>query len=461
MNKPISSQQEKGALVVALELMSQLNQETRHLPAAVTFCNELAFHFKCSRVALAYLRDDLVETVAISHATKFDRRLQTVRDLEMTMQEAADQDCDVYWPCAPEVPMISREHERYARRCAAQSICTLPLRADDQVRGVVTLVREDRVFFPAEIDALRLIVDLAARRLLDLDRYGNQWWRPFAEQGRDWLSRIVGPRHTWIKATAFIGAILAILLFLIPFPYRVSGDATLKTDAVVNLPAPFDGFIQSIDVIPGDDVQANQLLAQLDPTELKLKEEQARATMQHYQSQAQMADGENDVTQMHVYQAQADEANSELHETQYDLDHAQICSPFAGIVVDGDLKDKVGSPVKQGDILMKVTRLEDIYVEADIAEEDIQDVHEGVSGQVRLASRPADIFPMKVIRVEPAAFAMSKGNVFRIRCQFQCPPASWWRPGMTGLVKVDSGHANLWFIFTHRAVDFLRLKLWF
>jgi len=31
---------------------------------------------------------------------------------------------------------------------------------------------------------------------------------------------------------------------------------------------------------------------------------------------------------------------------------------------------------------------------------------------------------------------------------------------MTGVIKIRSGYTNLWFILTHRLVDFLRLKLW-
>jgi biotin carboxyl carrier protein len=461
MHKPATALQEKGTLVVALELLAQLNLETRHAPAAMTFCNELAFHFKCGQVTLGYLRDDLVETVAVSNATKFDRKLEAVRNLETAMQEAADQDSDVYWPAPVELPVITREHERYTRRGAVQAICSLPLRVDDQVRGVVTLVRDDRPFAAAEIDALRVITDLAARRLLDLDRHGNQWWRPYADQGRELLGKFLGPRHTWVKATVVGCALGAIVLFLIPFPYRVTGQSTLKTEQLINLPAPFDGYIKEIHVIPGDQVTQGEALAELDPTELKLKENESLASVEHFQSEAQMEEGQEDVSQMHVYQAQAAEAQSELAENRLNLSHATLTSPFDGIVADGDLRDKIGSPVKQGDVLMKVTRLEDLFIEAEVSEEDIQDIHEGAQGEARLASRPADVFPVKLTRIEPAAFATATGNVFRVRCTFECAPAPWWRPGMTGVVRISAGHRDLWFILTHRAIDFLRLKFWF
>jgi len=37
----------------------------------------------------------------------------------------------------------------------------------------------------------------------------------------------------------------------------------------------------------------------------------------------------------------------------------------------------------------------------------------------------------------------------------------WWRPGMTGLCKLSTEKRTLFWILTHRTVDFLRMKLWF
>jgi hypothetical protein len=35
-----------------------------------------------------------------------------------------------------------------------------------------------------------------------------------------------------------------------------------------------------------------------------------------------------------------------------------------------------------------------------------------------------------------------------------------WRPGMAGEARVDVKHRPLIWIWTHRLIDFLRLKLW-
>jgi hypothetical protein len=37
---------------------------------------------------------------------------------------------------------------------------------------------------------------------------------------------------------------------------------------------------------------------------------------------------------------------------------------------------------------------------------------------------------------------------------------NWWRPGMTGLCKLEAHKHSLFWILTHRTVDFLRMKFW-
>jgi len=465
---PVSGtpQSNKAVLVIALEILSQLNEETEHLPAAMLFCNELSFHFKASRVALGYERDGQIEVVALNQTARFEKRSAEIKDLLVVMDEAYVQDADILWPMTEMMPVLSREHERYALHHGVHTLITLPLRLAHEARGAVTLIREAPDFTEQEVNALRAIVDLSARRLLDLDRYGNQWWKPHAMQVRELCAAWLGPRHTWWKVSALVGTLVLVLLFIIPFPFRVTGDATLKTDALINIPAPFDGYLKEVEVRPGDEVKADQLVAALDSTDLLLRKAQAEADVQHYRSQQAMADGgsaaegDNATAQMQVYQSQANEANAQLEQIRYDLDHADLKSPFNGVVVEGDLHDKLQSPVKQGDVLLKISRMEDIYVQIDVADEDIQSLKVGQQGEIRLKSRPADVFPIEVTTIQPAAFAQSKGNIFRLEGRLLCPPQNWWRPGMAGVAKIRTGTASLWYILTHKFFDYLLLKFW-
>ena len=68
-------------------------------------------------------------------------------------------------------------------------------------------------------------------------------------------------------------------------------------------------------------------------------------------------------------------------------------------------------------------------------------------------------FPFKVTRIVPLAEPKDGHNVFEVRAELD-NHAAWMRPGMEGKAKIDAGRARLIWILTHKAMDFLRLKLW-
>ncbi len=446
--------------MVALDLQLQLNEQTRQQPAAMLFCNELAFHFKSARASLAWVRGEELHLLATSHSNKFEERFQAARDLISAMQESADQDAEIAWPEEKDSPFIARYHEAYARKHGARHLLSLPVRLENEVHGVLALERQDRAFSAEELDALRLICDLSARRLGDLERTGRSWWKPGEVRARRWLSRFLGPERTLLKFGAVAGALFALFIFLIPLPYRVGGDFTLKTRTLLNLPAPFDGYLKHVDVLAGDPVAKSQPLFGLDAEELHLQEAETLANRQRSDSEAQLAQGDSRVSDMHIKFAQASQADAKLGQIRLNLARAEVRAPFDGVVVEGDLRDKLGAPVKKGDILMRVCRFEDLYIEAELQERDVQDIREGAAGWVRFAGRPGESYRIIVERVEPAAVAKPKGNVFLVRCRLADPPASWFRPGMSGTIRMKAGWRSAWFQATHRLVDFIRLKLW-
>jgi hypothetical protein len=95
-----------------------------------------------------------------------------------------------------------------------------------------------------------------------------------------------------------------------------------------------------------------------------------------------------------------------------------------------------------------------------VPESEVHHVKAGQTGEISLASRPQDAFEYKVVRVEPAAVAKEKGSVFLVRAELEGAAPAGWRPGMTGVSKTRAGWKTFLWIFTHRTMDFLRLKLW-
>ena len=70
-------------------------------------------------------------------------------------------------------------------------------------------------------------------------------------------------------------------------------------------------------------------------------------------------------------------------------------------------------------------------------------------------------YPIAIERLEPVARVKPEGNVFVLRARITNPGGEiWWRPGMSGIAKVDAGRKRILWLLTHRLVDFIRLKFW-
>jgi hypothetical protein len=90
----------------------------------------------------------------------------------------------------------------------------------------------------------------------------------------------------------------------------------------------------------------------------------------------------------------------------------------------------------------------------------VHEIQDTSRGEIAFVSQPKLNFPVRTAKLEPAALPRQEGNVFLVRCEFPNGVETWWRPGMSGLCKLNVERRTFWWILTHRTVDFLRMKLW-
>jgi multidrug resistance efflux pump len=356
--------------------------------------------------------------------------------------------------------LSTRDHEKFAISQNPGYLCSVPLRADGKAIAVVTCERLEGPFTATEVDQLRLCCDQVARRLVDLHRSDRWIGGRIAANVREKAAALVGPKHTIAKVGTLLGILALISLFIVRVPYRVEGNFVVKSDDVSYRSAPFDGYIDKVFVRPGDTVKQGAPLLKLVTRELELEEMAANADLTRYRREAEKSRATNDLAGMRVAMALVDQSNARLEMVRLRLTEATLKAPFDGVVIEGDLRDRLAAPVKQGDTLLRIARLENLYIEAEIPERDVHDVLAKQNGEIAFVSQPKLTFPVRVEKLEPSAFPRTEGNVFLLRCAFEKGVEPWWRPGMSGLCKINIEPRTLWWILTHRTVDFLRLKLW-
>jgi hypothetical protein len=76
-----------------------------------------------------------------------------------------------------------------------------------------------------------------------------------------------------------------------------------------------------------------------------------------------------------------------------------------------------------------------------------------------LASRPDVRLPVVVERIDPLAEVRDGRNVFRVRARLLERP-DWLRPGMEGVARLDVGPRPYPWIWTRRAINWVRMRLW-
>ena len=444
----------------ALDFMVLLNGKKKFMAAAMTFCNEVASRYSCERVSLGWIKGEYVRVQAISHMERFEKKMDAVQALETAMEEALDQDEEILLPRPEGKQFVVRDHEAFAKEYGSQQLLSIPIRLDDAAVGVATCERRAKPFTEAEVRGLRILCDQAARRLGDLKHHDRWFGARMASAAGESLGKLVGVEHTFAKA---LGLLLFLALAFLVFGqsnYRVEAPFMLKTDDLAYLPAPFDGYIDKVHVKVGDLVKEGTPLLSLDIRELLLEESTAAASQNRYFREAEKARAQGVIVDMVIATAMEAQAKARLSLVRYHLDHADVKTPFSGIVVEGELRELLGAPVKKGDVLFKVARLEKMYAELKVDERDIHEIAAEATGELSFVSRPDLTFPIKLERIEPVAVVDKEANVFPVRAVFPDQIGRWWRPGMSGVAKINVGTRNILWILTHRTVDFLRLYLW-
>ena len=447
-------------LASALDLATLVNQETRFLAAALAFCNALADRFRCDRVSLGWLAGGYLRLRALSRTEKFDRQMFAAQQLEAAMEEAFDQDDEVVWPAPEGANVVVRDHERFAREQRVPYLCSLPLREGPEPVAAITCERQAGPFTALEVQQLRLAGDLVSRRLADLQRQDRWFGSRWATSARQGLAKVVGPEHTWAKVVTLGVAVAIGALFFVKVNYRVEGSFQLRSDEVAYLTAPFEGYLDQVLVRPGDTVEAGDRLLALKTAELELEESAALADLSRFQREAEKDRAARSLAEMRIAEAMADQARARLEMVRHRINQATIKAPFKGVVVEGDLRERLGAPVKQAEVLLRVARIDTLFVEAEVNERDIHEILGRTSGEIAFLSQPRNKFPVRIVTVEPAAVPKEQANVFLVRCGVESGVQSWWRPGMSGVCKFSVEKRTLFWILTHRTVDFLRLKLW-
>lgn len=443
-----------------LAALMGLASHDRFASVAMALCNHVASEWKCERVSLGIAKGPDIRVEAISHTENLAPRSTLVRDIESVMEECLDQDAEITVPAEDSSTLIARASREFASRLGPLALCSIPVRRDGEPFAVITLERPAGAPFTLpEVAALRLLADSASAHIWLAHRYRRWIGATLAASTRALVAAALGPAHAWAKLTAVALAVATLFFLLVPGAYRVRGDARIEATDRRVIAGPFDGYLIETRVRAGDPVNAGDIVARLDASDLLLRLAALRAEHDTALREAALAQRERKDAEAQIARARARRAEAEIALIDRQISQAAIASPLSGTIIAGNLDRALGSPVRTGDVLFEVAPLDSMHIEVFVAEDQIADVAAGAHGALTALSRPDRAIPLTVVRIDPVADVRAGRNVFRVVASLDERPA-WLRPGMEGTARIDAGRRSYPWIWTRRAVNWLRMKLW-
>ncbi len=439
------------------------NYESR-FELAFGLVNQLKGKSGCDQVSIGEVLHHRVRVLSISGFDEVKRQSPGTVKLRQAMEECVDhcvpirfqQQEDWEEETGPEYRLHRQWHEASGGDCVA----TIPMCEDGECRYVVALRRSrKRPFTQGELDKYREMVEPYAP-VMQLVQRANQSVRGHAWRTLVNRTRTLTQPGYWVRKVALVLFVCATLWFLLGTrTYEMAVPAVVMSAEVRQVSAPFDGLLDEVLVVPGDRVTQGQTLCRLNVESLELERLRFDRELARLSIELRKARADRDPVAVRLTEAQADNVRAQLNIVQYQINRAVLVAPQDGIVVAGDLRDRVGDILRRGESLFELSAGGRLRLDVQVPESEVSIVAPGLTGVFSPFSRPDSSYTLELERVAVSATQHGGGNVYVVEANLP-DQEEWVRAGMEGVARVNTGPQPVWWITLHRAIGAIRMKLW-
>lgn len=447
-------------LKISVDLLALTLDKKNFSAAATAFTTELAMASECERVSLGMMHGTKIKLLSVSYSADVEQKMNLTKAIEEAMDEAIFQRHEVIFPLQEDEILISRSHEALSRQQSMASIATFPLFKEGSYYGCVTCERGgERPFSESDVEFFLAVTSLAGPALEAQYINDQPLTVKIKKYAEKHLKSFLGTGFYGRKMTVLLLVLVSLFLGFAKGDYRLSADISLEGQVRRAIVVPFDGFIDEAMVRAGDLVTTGEILCRLDDRDLRLLNLSKKSEHNQLLRQHQGATARHDRAQAKIIQAQLKQAQVEIDLVAEKISRTSLLAPFAGLVVNGDLSQRLGGSVQQGDVLFEIAPLDAYRVLLKVDERRINDVQVGQDGALILTAMPQKKIPFTITRITPIARAEEGRNYFRVEAELENTDQSL-RPGMEGVGKVYVDKRRLIKIWTRDMVEWVRLFWW-
>ncbi|UCG15473.1 MAG: HlyD family efflux transporter periplasmic adaptor subunit [Phycisphaerales bacterium] len=432
---------------------------------AFSLTNSLRNRLGFEQVAIGLVTRNRVELLSISGMDDVRSKGPGVVQMRAAMEECVDFGKLLFCQKSDSWSAVSKStghrlHKQWHNATRGAAVASIPLNTGDRCVAVLSLRHVSNSSFTLEdLQQIRDAVEPYASALLLLERAQRGLVRHAYESAWEGFAALVQPRRYGVKLTALLITLFAGWFLFGSLDYEVTVPCALQPAQLRHLTVPYESVLASVAVTAGDPVHAGQILCELDHQELDLEWAELRAEYAVAEQEVQRAMAGDSPVEARLAEANARLFRARLAIVEHRIDQATIRSPVDGVVVDGDLRERVRGVFRQGEPLFQVAPLGDWKLRLEVPEWAISELTVGLPGRFATHARPEKPEAFRVARIRPNAEIRDGRNVFVAEAGVNID-AAWMRPGMEGVAKITVDRRPVWWVTFHHIINYVRLHLW-
>jgi RND family efflux transporter MFP subunit len=430
-----------------------------------TTVNRITSVIPCDRCSIALLRKGRWELSALSGEMKVDRSSEAVKRLEAMHEWLGGAGEDVIVTQTEEGIDAEREEVKqkfsaYLESAGMSVFAGFPLRDEEGILGALVLeAKEPGGLTHSHGDLARIFATQVAVAVRNALLYSQMplmgVLQPLAEK----KARLAALPA--VRRNVMIGGVLAVLAFLIFFPWqsKPSGEAKVLPALVQAVGPEVEGMVRRVFVREGDAVRAGEVLAELSSESFRVALEQAQSQHDILSRRAMQLEAEGNLGAARLERARLRQVQADRDLYQFRLERSQLRSPISGVVITPRMEQRTGQMLKPGDVLCQVAELSRAWVEVAIPESEIGQIVPGQEAWLKLNTYPTKKFEGQVVRIAPQGREENLERVFDVIVEVPNPHQEI-RAGMLGRAKILARYRPVGFLLLRPPLRWIWLKVW-
>jgi RND family efflux transporter MFP subunit len=308
-------------------------------------------------------------------------------------------------------------------------------------------------------DLLSILVNQATVAVRNAQLYQQVplagFWGPLLKR---WRKFAAIPRQRRLAWTAGV-AIAAVVLFLVPWRFRIAGPARILPGGRAAVTAGVDGIVASVVHHEGDRVRAGETIATLRDESYQAALADARASLQIAESEMAQQLSLGDAAALSDAQSRRDERRARVTLAEEEVARTKLVAPAAGIIVTPRIEERVGQRLVRGTEFCVVADAGVVIAEVAVPEEEVSSIKTGLPVALKMNPYPTRTFAGTVSRVGARLRDSGQDRVLVAEVRVENPDGAL-KTGMLGTGKIRAGSKSIATLLLRQPARYVWSKIW-